>query len=105
LETIPSDQQETQQTLALNDGDGVTTLGLLWNPKGDQLQVRNNSSSTSTNFTVSTKQQVLAVVASIFDSLGLLTPSVVVYKFFTTIVARSSSMEQAALSNFATRMD
>jgi hypothetical protein len=48
LETIPEHQQETQSTLPLDNTDGITTLGLLWNPKKDQLQVRDNSSSNST---------------------------------------------------------
>ena len=34
LDTIPRELQETQSTLSLDNEDGVTTLGLLWNPKG-----------------------------------------------------------------------
>jgi hypothetical protein len=40
LDTIPKEQQETQQTFSLENG--VTTLGLLWNPQNDQLQVKSN---------------------------------------------------------------
>ena len=39
LDTIPRELQETQQTLSLDNEDGVTTLGLLWNARSDQLQV------------------------------------------------------------------
>jgi hypothetical protein len=42
LDTIPSELQETQSTLSLDNDDGVTTLGLLWNSKNDKLQVRNS---------------------------------------------------------------
>jgi len=42
LDTIPRELQETQQTLSLDNEDGVTTLGLLWNPTADQQQVKNN---------------------------------------------------------------
>jgi hypothetical protein len=40
LDTIPTELQETQLTLSLDNEDGVTTLGLLWNPTTDKLQVR-----------------------------------------------------------------
>jgi hypothetical protein len=43
LNTIPKELQEKQQTLSLDNGDGVATLGLLWNPRSDQLQVRPNT--------------------------------------------------------------
>jgi len=42
LNTIRKELQDTQQTLSLDNEDGITTLGLLWNPKLDQLQVKNN---------------------------------------------------------------
>ena len=73
LDTIPCDLQETQQTLSLDNKDGISTLGLLWNPKTDQLQVKNNTTQVqTTGSTASTKRKVLATTASIFDPLGLL---------------------------------
>jgi len=42
LDTIPRELLETQQILSLDNEDGVTTLGLLWNPAADQLHVKNN---------------------------------------------------------------
>ena len=83
LNTIPSKLQDTQQTLSPDNEDGVTTLGLLWNPKLDQLQVRNNITHLqTTDSTESTKRKVLATTASIFDPLGLLSPAVIAYKIF-----------------------
>ena len=83
LNTIPKELQETQQTLSLDNEDGVTTLGLLWNPKHDQLQVKNTTTQVQTTAsTVSTKHKVLATTASIFDPLGLLSPAVSPYKIF-----------------------
>ena len=70
-DTIP-ELKESRQTLALDNKDGVSTLGLLWHPATDQLQVRDNSSSTSKDSTASTKRNVLARIASIFYPLGLL---------------------------------
>jgi hypothetical protein len=83
LDTIPEELQETQQTLSLDNEDGVTTLGLQWNPKNDQLQVKNNISHVKpTDFTASTKRKVLATTAPIFDPLGLLSPAVIANKIF-----------------------
>jgi len=53
--------QETQSTLSLDNKNGVTTLGLLWNPKNDQLQVKRNlTQMQTTNSTASTKRKVLS---------------------------------------------
>jgi len=61
----------------------TTTLGLLWNPTIDQLQVKNNTTQVKpTNSTASTKRMVLATTASIFDPLGLLSPAAIAYKIF-----------------------
>jgi hypothetical protein len=80
LDTIPSEMQETQQTLSLDNRDRIPTLGLQWNPKHDYFQVKNNSSFVQANSATSTKRKVLAMTASIFDPLGLLSSSVVAYK-------------------------
>jgi hypothetical protein len=76
LDIIPKELQEKQQTLSLDKEDGVATLGLLWNPRSDKLQVRPNT-QMQTDSTVSTKRKVLATTASIFDPLGLLSPAVI----------------------------
>jgi len=82
LDTIPRELQETQQILSLDNEDGVTTLGLLWNPRNDQLQVKNITQVQITGCTASTKCKVLATTASIFDPHGLLSPAVIAYKIF-----------------------
>jgi hypothetical protein len=51
LDTIPKELQESQTTLSLDNEDGVTTLGLLWNPKNDKLQVKSNLSLMQTTNT------------------------------------------------------
>jgi len=83
LDNIPRELQETQQTLSLDNEDGVTTLGLLWNPTNVQLQVKNNTTQVQqTNSTASTKRKLLTTTASIFDHLGLLSPALIAYKIF-----------------------
>ena len=83
LDTIPWELQETQKTLSLDNEDGVTTLVLLWNPTADQLQVKNTTTQVQpTDSTASTKRRVLATTVSIFDPLGLLSPTAIAYKLF-----------------------
>jgi hypothetical protein len=82
LDTIPRELQETQTTLSLDNEDGVTTLGLLWNPKTDNLQVRSSLTQKQPTNSESTKRKVLAITASIFDPLRLLSPVVIAYKIF-----------------------
>jgi hypothetical protein len=83
LDTIPRELQETQQTLSLDNEDAVVTLGLLWNPRNVQLQVKNNfTQGQITDSTASTKRKVLATTASIFDPLRLLSTPVIVYRIF-----------------------
>jgi len=61
----------------------VTTLGLLWIPTTHQLQVRNNATQVPhAKATGSTKRNVLAITAFIFDPLGSLNPAVIAYKTF-----------------------
>jgi hypothetical protein len=93
LDTIPKELQETQQTLSLADEDGVTTLGLLWNPQNDHLQVKNNFiQEQTTDSTASTKHKVLATVASIFDPFRLLSPAVIAIKTFLQKLARQTTV-------------
>jgi hypothetical protein len=83
LDTIPKELQETQPTLSLDNENGATTPGLLWNPTTDKLQVKSSlTQMQTTDFTASTKRKVLAIIASIFDPLGLLSPAVIAYKIF-----------------------
>ena len=56
MDSIPTDLKETKQTFSLDNGNGVTTLGLLWIPTY-QLQVRNNHTQVQiTDATGSTKR-------------------------------------------------
>jgi len=82
LDTIPTELQETQQTLSLDKEDGVTTLGFLWDPAADQLQFKNIKQVQTIDSTMSTKRKLLAITESIFDPLGLLSPALIVYMIF-----------------------
>ena len=83
LDNIPRELQETQQTLSLDNEDGVTMLGLLSNPRNDQVQVKKNTTQVQqTKSTASTRREMLATTASIFDSLALLSPAAIANKIF-----------------------
>ena len=86
LAIIPTELQETSHTISLDNEDGIPTLGLQWNPSSDQLQVRNVKLSSQSNSSVSTKRTVLSTTASIFDPLGLLSPTVIKYKMFIQVL-------------------
>jgi len=83
LDKIPRELQETQRTLSLDNVDGVTTLGFLWNPTNDQLQVTKYTTQVQKqNPQRVKKRKVLATTATIFDPRGLLCPAIVDYKVF-----------------------
>ena len=93
LNTIPREFQETQQTFSLENEDGVTTLGLLWNAQNDQLQVKSNFTQKQPTYsTASTKRKVLATTASIFDPLGLESSCHRLQDISTEIMARQTRM-------------
>jgi hypothetical protein len=83
FEIIAKELQETQQTLSLDNEDGITTLGFQWNPSRDQLQVKRSITKVQeTDSTAIKKRKVLATTASVFHPLGLLSPAVIAYNSF-----------------------
>ena len=68
-----------QQTIFLDIKDGLT-LGLLWHPPTDQLQVKDNNASTSKDSTASTKCNELARLTFNLIHWGLLSPTVIAHK-------------------------
>jgi hypothetical protein len=55
--------QETQTTLSLDKEGGVTTLGVLWDPKSDKLQVRSSlNQKQATASTECTKRKHLYLI-------------------------------------------
>ena len=87
LDAIPEELQETH-LLLLDNRKGVVTVGLLWNPDTDQLQVQSSIIHTCTSdFAAVTKCKVLSIVASIFNLLGPQSP-VICSKLFLQLLCQ-----------------
>jgi hypothetical protein len=84
LNSIAPERRESQLPLQLDRGEHVRTLGLLWDPGKDIFQIHRGFRETreSKFHRFPTKRQVLAIIASIFDPLGLIGPIVVQGKIF-----------------------
>jgi hypothetical protein len=63
----------------LNGEDKVKTLDLCWQPTLDKFTIANNKKSVALTEDIS-KRTVAAVIAPVFDPLGLISPSVTPYK-------------------------
>jgi hypothetical protein len=73
--------KRSQNTQREVDGkDSIKTLGILWNTKDDKLKITNNMKDLPAQ--PITKRNVLADIASLFDPMGWLAPSVVIAKTF-----------------------
>jgi hypothetical protein len=80
LESIPAEERETASVCLLSENDSIKTLGIVWRPTTDefqfQVQIKNLHCQPIT------QRNVLSVVASIYDPLGLLETVVVKCKIF-----------------------
>jgi hypothetical protein len=74
--------RETQYPLQFDKVENARALGLLWHPALDQFQVASGITPSAVKGYMDTKRKVLAIIASIFDPLGLVTPVVMAYKIF-----------------------
>jgi hypothetical protein len=79
-EAVPFQDRETKLPWKLGSDEIVKTLGLLWHSMSDKFQFQVNIDSKKQE--VSTKHQVMSVIASTFDPLGFLGPVIVKCKCF-----------------------
>jgi hypothetical protein len=81
LEKIPLDDREIPTTIENSaHNDTIKTLGTLWNHQADTLQYKirlNNLRSSEI-----TERNILSIVSSIYDPLGMLGPIIVRAKIF-----------------------
>ena len=74
MESIGPDLQEANAPLWFDEKDRIKTLGLSWHPAIDEFRFEVNLKHCPTTFT---KRNVLSIIASIFDPLGLLGPAII----------------------------
>ncbi|XP_062714046.1 uncharacterized protein LOC134290850 [Aedes albopictus] len=78
LDSIP--EEDRDKLVKIEDSSAnevIKTLGLMWDPVGDDFLFRAQSDC---NNPAPTKRQVLSVIARLFDPLGLLSPVIVLAK-------------------------
>ncbi|XP_062542421.1 uncharacterized protein LOC134210387 [Armigeres subalbatus] len=98
LEGLPED------SLAIRTGDGINldpdpsikTLGLIWMPKSDQLKFSFNIPSVRPNQQYS-KREVLSVIATLFDPLGLLGAAITTAKIVMQLLWKYRDKDDRAL--------
>ncbi|XKL65471.1 hypothetical protein PGB90_008891 [Kerria lacca] len=77
LERIPKECRETKFPLNFEKDEIIKTLGILWNPVEDIFKIWVPSQTIPSECT---KRQVLSIISSIFDPLGLIGPVMVIAK-------------------------
>ncbi len=83
LDGIKPEFIEKEYPFSFNDEPLVKTLGMLWSPKDDTFQIRYYNTLTTP---AHTKRQILSLIASIFDPMGLIGPVIVVAKRFMQMI-------------------
>lgn len=79
LQDVPPGDLAIQPLHDLQDEQTISTLGLLWDPKADNLRFKIEIPLPSATLT---KRKVLSYIAQIFDPLGLLGPVTTKAKLF-----------------------
>lgn len=101
LQCIPENQREVNCPLEIHADVIIKTIGLAWNPSLDCFQYR---VVQPIEHTEPTKRVVLSEIASLFDPLGLLAPTIVAAKIFMqTLWAEGVSWDEPLPPSLADR--
>ncbi|MEM7375589.1 MAG: reverse transcriptase domain-containing protein [Bacteroidota bacterium] len=81
-EWITSSKEVNNQIAPEDRVEGITTkvLGLNWNTESDELSILAKKFSSTEQ--ASTKREILATIASIYDPLGMMSPTIIKLKIF-----------------------
>jgi hypothetical protein len=71
LAAVPPELRDPSATLAIDEGDFIKTIGILWNPRADTFSINVNVPPHPPK---TTKRTILSTIARTFDPLGWLTP-------------------------------
>lgn len=78
ISSVPEEKREIQSLYSFKSGS-IRTLGIVWDFNNDVLRFGINLKPIKGRFT---KRNVLSIIASIYDPLGLLGPVVMLFKMF-----------------------
>ncbi|XP_063618730.1 uncharacterized protein LOC134791611 [Cydia splendana] len=78
------EKREETQTVEIKRKESVKTLGITWEVKKDKLLIPNHIKDVED--TPMTKRSVLSEIASIFDPMGWIAPSVILAKIFMQVL-------------------
>ncbi|XP_063368239.1 uncharacterized protein LOC134656613 [Cydia amplana] len=78
------EKREETQTVEIKRKESVKTLGITWEVKKDKLLIPNHIKNIDD--TLMTKRSVLSEIASIFDPMGWIAPSVILAKIFMQVL-------------------
>jgi len=83
MEAVRPECRELEAPIELSSNEGIKTLGLLWHPSSDQFSISKGACAQVLQETKPSHvtKCILSIVATIFDSLGLINP-IVSYKMF-----------------------
>ncbi|GBN28338.1 hypothetical protein AVEN_145694-1 [Araneus ventricosus] len=75
LDSIAAESKLQKNEISIYESSSVKILGVHWNSHQDTMQIKITDPQE-----VLTKRQLLSVIARIFDSLGILSPTTIVLK-------------------------
>lgn len=81
LNTIDPEKRAKGTELDINRNECIKTLGIIWEMKDDSLKVAQKSQDMYKDQKI-TKRNVLRQIASLFDPMGWIAPSVILAKMF-----------------------
>lgn len=83
LESIPKEDRELQIPLDITNLESIKTLGLHWNPIDDAFSFKVDLETESK---ICTKRAILSLTAKLFDPIGWIAPTVIMFKILLQLI-------------------
>ena len=77
LKSIPENDRALSISYEINYEESIKTLGVLWNPVSDKFHFKINLTNHTNK---PTKRMILSLSAKLFDPIGWLAPSIIIFK-------------------------